>query len=107
MKPEQFAELQKTILTKIDTTVDKSIEKYVNGKIRNLSEKVDDYIKNDLEHREIYKAETLEWREKIDKKVEPLDNLIGWSKTSLYFLGFLASVGGVVLIILKLLHGNK
>lgn len=107
MNPKQFAELQKTITQSIDENIDSSVEKYVNGKIHRLDEKIDAYIENDIAHREDYKKETLEWRQKIEKKVEPLDNLTGFSKTSLYLLGFLGSVGGIVLIALKLLHGNK
>lgn len=107
MNPKQFTELQNTIIQSIDKNIDTSVEKYVNGKIRRLDEKIDDYIKSDIEHRNEYKRETLEWRERIEKKVEPLDNLTGFSKTSLYLLGFLGSVGGIVLIALKLLHGNK
>lgn len=107
MNLKQIAELQTIITQSLDKNIEVSVEKYVNGKICKLDEKIDEYIKNDIAHREEYKIETLEWRQKIEKKVEPLDNLNGFSKTSLYLLGFLGSVGGIVLIALKLLHGNK
>jgi low affinity Fe/Cu permease len=107
MNPKQFTELQNTIIQSIDENIDTSVEKYVNGKIHRLDEKIDDYIKSDIEHRNEYKRETLEWRERIEKKVEPLDNLNGFKKTVTGVVVFLSSIGALTLIIIKLLNGGK
>jgi len=107
MNPKQFTELQNTIIQSIDKNIDTSVEKYVNGKIHRLDEKIDAYIENDIAHREDSKKETLEWRERIEKKVEPLDNLNGFKKTVTGVVVFLSSIGALTLIIIKLLNGGK
>ncbi len=109
MKPEQFEDLQKTILNKIDSTVESSIEKYVNGKIRRLDEKLDNYIKTDIEHRIIEREATKEWRENADNKLNVVSRLQGFSDVALYSLGFIAAIGGAfgaILAVIKLVTGR-
>lgn len=43
------------ILKEIDRAVERATEKYVNGKIRNLDKKIDEYIEKDLEWKETVK----------------------------------------------------
>lgn len=99
MDSNQFRELQNTIA--------ESIEKNVNGKIRALDAKVDNYIKIDLEHKEYERAETTEWRKGADEKLQFVVDLQGFGKVTKYVMGFIVSLGGAVAIILGWLHNKN
>ena len=96
MTPEQLRELQQTIAD--------SIEKNVNGKIRALDAKVDNYIKTDLDHKERDREETNEWRKGADDKLAIVGSVQGFGKVTAYILGMITVVGGATLFIVKLLE---
>jgi len=99
MDSNQFRELQNTIA--------ESIEKNVNGKIRNLTQKVDDYIKTDLEHKETERAETNEWRKGADEKLQFVVDLQGFGKVTKYVMGFIISIGGTIAILVGWFHNKS
>lgn len=99
MDSNQFRELQNTIA--------ESIEKNVNGKIRALDAKVDNYIKQDLDHKETERVETNEWRKGADEKLQFVVDLQGFGKVTKYVMGFIISIGGAVAIILGWLHNKN
>lgn len=74
------------IIKRIEPAVEKSIDKYVNGRISVISQKLDDYIISDLK-----------WKETADPVIEMGQNVSGFGKVSLYILGFLAAVAGAIL----------
>ena len=79
------------VLHRIEPAVEKSIEKYVNGKIRSLDKKIDDYIISDLK-----------WKEVITPQIQMVQNLQGFGKVSMYVIGFLSAILGLVLLIINL-----
>ena len=84
----------------IEKTIENSIEKTVNGKIRILTEEfrehktvVNQYIKDDTE-----------WKGKAEPVIQMGENVQGFGKVSLYILGFIASVAGAIAVIINLLR---
>lgn len=96
MTPEQLRALQETVA--------ESIEKNVNGKIRRLDEKIDNYIREDNEHKERMILETAEWRKSADEKLQLVSNIQGFGKVLMYFLGFCATLGGVIAMVVTFFH---
>ena len=85
-------------LKAIQDTIGKSIDKTVNGKISILTEEfrehkiiVNQYIKEDNE-----------WKTKAEPVIQMGENVAGFGKVSLYIVGFVASVAGAILVLLKL-----
>ena len=72
--------------------IKKAVQETVNGQINNLSRKLDDYIVDDTE-----------WKKRAESVILMGENVQGFGKVSLYIVGFIASVGGAVMIILNLL----
>lgn len=79
------------IMHKIEPTVEKSIEKHVNGKIRVLDAKITEYIK----------ADEL-WKQEITPRIEIIKNVQGFGKVTLYFLGFISAIGGAIILVINL-----
>lgn len=99
MDSNQFRELQNTIA--------ESIEKNVNGKIRRLDEKMDNYIKADLDHKETERIETNEWRKNTDEKLQFVVDLQGFGKVTKYVMGFIISIGGTIAILVGWFHNKS
>lgn len=98
MTPEQLRALQETVA--------ESIEKNVNGKIRRLDEKIDNYIREDNEYKERMTIETAEWRKNADEKLQLVGNIQGFGKVLMYFLGFCATLGGVIALVMAWINKN-
>lgn len=74
MSPDDF----KTIMGVIDSSIKESvaiaIEKHVNGKIRNLDTKIDEYIKQDVEWKKDDKA----WKDNAQPTINLGSGAINW-----------------------------
>lgn len=82
MDADQIKEIQKTIAI--------SIEKHVNGKIKSLDKKFGEYVNKDEE-----------WKKRAEPVIQMGQNIQGFGRVSLYFLGFISAVGGVILLLVK------
>ena len=83
------------VIHKIEPAVEKSIEKYVNGKIRNMDKKLDDYIKDD----NAYKVKDMEWKKLANPAVELGNNTRVFGKVGMYLVGVVGAIGGIFLMI--------
>lgn len=79
------------ILRKMDDKIKVTIKEAVNGKIDKLHDKLDFYIKEDTD-----------WKTKAEPVIKMGENVAGFGKVSLYVLGFIASVTGAVIGLIKL-----
>lgn len=86
------AEHQAEILNAVRQT----IKETVNGKIDRMNDKIDNYIKGDIE-----------WKVEADKKLEVVGSVQGFGKVTLYILGFLSALGAGVGLIYKLITWLK
>lgn len=78
-------EAQLEILRKtIDDQLKAGIETHVNGKIRLLSQKMDEYIKDDAA-----------WKETAKPTIELGNNIRGFGKVFVYLLGIGATLFGI------------
>lgn len=91
MTPEQFDRFLKSQKEQLELSVATAIEKNVNGKIRNLDKKLDDYITVDTTWKVIDKK----WKEDAQPTIDLGNNVRGFNKVLLYLLGLVASIGGV------------
>lgn len=94
MTPEQFI----TIQEEIKTTVATAIETNVNGKIRNLDKKIDEYITKDI----AWKLEDKEWKDSAQPTVDFGKNAQGFGRTSKLLAmgaGVLLAIGGALQLI--------
>lgn len=71
-------------LIKIQEAVGVAIEKHVNGKIRLMDAKLDEYIKDDLA-----------WKEQAKPTIELGNNIRGFGKVVVYILGIAGAIFGV------------
>lgn len=85
MTDEQFKRLGDLIVEKIHGSVAVATEKYVNGKIRNLDKKIDDYIISDNE-----------WKKAAQPTIELGNNIRGFGKVAVYLLGIGATLFAVI-----------
>lgn len=88
---QETSGLVEMVIHKIEPAVEKAVEKYVNGKIKALDYKIDEYIKHDLE-----------WKSEITPQIEAVKEFRGFGKVTLGLLGFFAAVGGFILLIINL-----
>lgn len=79
------------ILRKMDDKIKITIKETVNGKIDRLHDKLDGYIREDTD-----------WKTKAEPVIKMGENVAGFGKVSLYVLGFIASVTGAVIGLIKL-----
>ncbi len=84
MTPEQLESIKRTIA--------ESIEKNVNGKVKLLTQKFDDYVISDMA-----------WKDKADPVIQMGENLQGGGRVLIWFAGFVSAVGGAYLIIKNIL----
>lgn len=68
------------------------IKTTIDDKLKPLSDKLDNYIKDDTRSKEELAATLLAWKEEITPVIEMGKNVQGFGKVSLYILGFVASV---------------
>lgn len=80
-----------TIMKKVDTQIELSINKNVNGKIDRLHSKLDNYIEEDTK-----------WKNTAEPVIKMGENVAGFGKVSLYILGFVASVTGAIIGLIKI-----
>jgi len=85
--------MTKDQLETIKETIAHSIELNVNGKIRVLTEKMDNYIKSDEE-----------WKKQAEPVIKMGENVQGFGKVSLYILGFVAAVTGAIISIINIVN---
>lgn len=93
---QETSNLVDSIIHKIEPAVEKSIEKYVNGKIRVMDGKLDAYIVSDNE-----------WKALAQPVVDLGKNLQGFGKVALYTIGFVASVMGAILLFIEFFKNDK
>lgn len=86
------------ILQKLEPAVEKSIEKHVNGKIREvmtnqqiLNTKVDNYIQSDNA-----------WKEEADPYIKGLASVTIGGRIVLWIVGAIATLAGAILAVKKL-----
>lgn len=79
---KEVSNLADTILHKIEPIVEKSIEKYVNGKIKTFSTNFDAYVVKDLE-----------WKEKALPVITAGNKALIFGSVSVGFLKFVAILG--------------
>jgi hypothetical protein len=81
MNPEQFEQLNKSIQNSIAT----SIESNVNGKIRKLDAKIDEYIKSDDQ-----------WKADVKPYIESMRQFNGFTTIGATILKGVLLIGGAV-----------
>lgn len=87
MEPEQFIQLQNSMISVLEST----IEKTVNGKIRNLDKKIDDYITVDKE----WKKEDEKWKNAAQPGIDLGKDALSFGKVMGYI--FKGAAGAAVL----------
>ena len=73
------------IMHKMEKGIEESISRNVNGKIRNLDGKIDEYIKSDME-----------WKERYSPYLEGLQSISISGKILLWLAVFISSVVGAI-----------
>ena len=73
------------IMHKMEKGIEESINRNVNGKIRNLDGKIDEYIKSDME-----------WKERYSPYLEGLQSISISGKILLWLAVFISSVVGAI-----------
>jgi hypothetical protein len=74
--------------SKLDVGIQKGIETHVNGKIKNIDRKIDDYIKSDNE-----------WKSKYSPYLEGIVGVSVGGKILIKLVLGIAAVGGAILVI--------
>ena len=74
-----------SIMHKMEKGIEESINRNVNGKIRNLDGKIDEYIKSDME-----------WKERYSPYLEGLQSISISGKILLWLAVFISSVVGAI-----------
>lgn len=87
--------LSADILKKMDKAIELSVKTHVNGKIKSLDEKLDQYIIKDNE-----------WKELITPQIEAVKSVQNWGKVSLGLITVLSTIGGFILLTIKLFTGK-
>lgn len=88
---------------KLEESIAKSITYNVNGKIKAIDEKIDNYIEKDLEWKKLDE----EWKEEIIPQIEAVKEFRGWGKVSVGLISFFAAIGGFVLLVINLWKNLK
>lgn len=90
-------------LQEISNTVQKVMEKNFNGKLTTLTQEFRDHktIVNQ------YIVDDNKWKEKAQPVILMGENVAGFGKVSLYIVGFVASVGGAIVLLINLLKDPK
>lgn len=82
----------------IKETIENSIEKTVNGKIRILTEEFREH-KTTVNQ---YIIDDTDWKQKAQPVIQMGENVQGFGRVSLYVVGFIASVTGAVIMIINI-----
>lgn len=85
------------VIHKMETKIEESINRNVNGKINKLHDKIDAYIKTDDAWKVTYKKEDDAWKLEAQPVIDMGRNVRGFSTVSLYILGFILSVTSAVM----------
>lgn len=89
MTPEQFDK----VLISIKEQVSISIDAKVNGNIRRLDQKMDDYIKSDNE-----------WKQSVTPSIETMKRVEGFGSTGLYLLKAIIALGAAGTVVLTIIN---
>lgn len=81
-------EQHKEYLQVMEKAIESNIDKFVNGKIRKIDEKLTIFI-----------ADTLEWREVATPVIRAGNSLYAVGKIAVYFFGGLATIAGGIAVI--------
>jgi len=95
---KETSDLVDMVIHKIEPAVQQAVDKSINGKLYKI-------IEEQKEHKEIVKdyiKEDMEWKSRAEPVIAMGKNVQGFGKVSLYMLGFVASVAGVIIYILNL-----
>jgi hypothetical protein len=88
---QETSNLVSDIIERQKPVIEETIERVVNGRIRELHHKIDDYIKRDEQ-----------WKEEITPQIKLVKDVQGFGKVSLYALGFFSAIGGAIMLIINL-----
>lgn len=95
MQPDQFIQLQKALEERLEKSVTITMEKNFNGKMRDLSKKVDDYIDADTR----WKERDLEWKTAAQPSVTLGTNAINFWNVLKWFLISGATFAGFIMAV--------
>lgn len=76
--------------TKLDSSIDKAVAKYTNGKLDKMNEKIDEYIRSDNE-----------WKVKYSPYLEGIVGVSVGGKIVMRFIIGVAAVGAAILAIYR------
>jgi len=95
MTPDEFLKLHRAVADELKETVKESIEKNVNGKIRNLDTKIDNYIVEDTQ----WKKDDKKWKDTAQPVVNLGMSTINFWNVMRWILLTGASLAGFILAI--------
>lgn len=95
MTPEQFKEILSIVEKRIDDSTETAVKKHVNGHIKELSKKVDDYIEEDIK----WKAEDKRWKDNAQPSVSLGSKVITFTDAMKWILLTGASIAGFIMAI--------
>lgn len=99
---QETSDLVDAVIKKIEPAVQIAVDKSINGKLYKIMDE-------QKEHKEIvqdYIKEDMKWKESAQPVITMGQNVQGFGKVSLYILGFVASVAGVIIYILNIIKKN-
>lgn len=82
MDDKQLQDLKDHLTKHQDENIEKGIKKHVNGNIKELAQRLDEYIKDDTE-----------WKELAQPAIDLGKNIKSFGLVSLYLLGAIAALG--------------
>lgn len=100
MDPKQFGELVEVVKKQVDESVAIAVPKHVNGHIKDLTQKVDGYIKEDIQ----WKQEDKKWKDSAQPSVNLGTKVINFTDVLKWILVTGASIAGFILAI-KTING--
>lgn len=80
MTSEQLEEIKETVV--------RTVKETVNGKIDKLSIAMESHFKDDKE-----------WKERAQPAIDMGNNIKGFGRVSVYFIGIMSAIGGLYLIL--------
>lgn len=95
MSPDDFLKLHRAVTDELKNTVKESIEQNVNGKIRNLDTKIDEYITKDI----LWKEQDKKWKESAQPSVSLGAKVITFTDAMKWILLTGASIAGFIMAI--------
>lgn len=107
---KETSDLVTDVLSRLDPAIQQGIEKHVNGKIRAIDKKIDDYIQHDMEYNSRIEKETMTWRASADSKLKIVSDWEAFGTISSKILGLVIMLGtasGAIFGIMKLFDWVK